>query len=98
MALAGQDGGEKGIRTLEEHTPLTVFETAAFDRSAISPALGNKQFFRPAIKQKADARCVGRLLNTDFSVFSGDLRAPSVILRPEAAADRQPDRHLHRWG
>ena len=30
-------GGETGIRTLEGHTPLTVFKTAAFDRSAISP-------------------------------------------------------------
>ena len=33
------NGGEKGIRTPERVTPLTVFETAAFDNSAISPAL-----------------------------------------------------------
>ena len=33
-----ENGGEKGIRTPERVTPLTVFETAAFDHSAISPA------------------------------------------------------------
>ena len=32
-------GGETGIRTLEGRTPLTVFKTAAFDRSAISPKI-----------------------------------------------------------
>ncbi len=32
-----KDGGEKGIRTPERVNPLTVFETAAFDHSAISP-------------------------------------------------------------
>lgn len=31
------NGGEKGIRTPERVNPLTVFETAAFDHSAISP-------------------------------------------------------------
>lgn len=30
-------GGEGGIRTLDELTPITVFETAAFDHSATSP-------------------------------------------------------------
>ena len=30
-------GGERGIRTLEELSPLTVFKTAAFNHSAISP-------------------------------------------------------------
>jgi hypothetical protein len=34
---AGFNGGEEEIRTPEELTPLTVFETAAFDRSATSP-------------------------------------------------------------
>jgi hypothetical protein len=29
--------GERGIRTLEELSPLTVFKTAAFNHSAISP-------------------------------------------------------------
>lgn len=31
------NGGGIEIRTLEELTPLTVFKTAAFDRSAIPP-------------------------------------------------------------
>lgn len=31
--------GERGIRTLEELSPLTVFKTAAFNHSAISPYL-----------------------------------------------------------
>jgi hypothetical protein len=30
-------GGERGIRTLGEVTPTTVFETVAFNHSAISP-------------------------------------------------------------
>ncbi len=30
-------GGERGIRTPERVAPLTVFETAAFGHSAISP-------------------------------------------------------------
>ncbi len=30
-------GGETGIRTLGGLTPTTVFETAPFDRSGISP-------------------------------------------------------------
>ena len=30
-------GGGRGIRTLEELSPLTVFKTAAFNHSAISP-------------------------------------------------------------
>ena len=34
-----KNGGEKGIRTPERVNPLTVFETAAFDHSAISPNL-----------------------------------------------------------
>ena len=32
-----KNGGEMGIRTPERASPLTVFETAAFDHSAISP-------------------------------------------------------------
>ena len=40
IAIAqGYYGGETGIRTLEGRTPLTVFKTAAFDRSAISPKI-----------------------------------------------------------
>ena len=34
------NGGETGIRTPERLAPLTVFKTAAFDRSAISPFIG----------------------------------------------------------
>ena len=30
-------GGEGGIRTPDELTPITVFKTAAFNRSATSP-------------------------------------------------------------
>jgi hypothetical protein len=37
-------GGERGIRTPEELAPLTVFKTAAFDRSAISPFLTLKKY------------------------------------------------------
>ena len=36
-AFAGASGGETGIRTLGGVTPTTVFETAPFDRSGISP-------------------------------------------------------------
>ena len=36
-ASAGE-GGERGIRTPGPLTQTTVFKTAAFDRSAISPA------------------------------------------------------------
>ncbi len=32
-------GGERGIRTLERLSPLTVFKTAAFNHSAISPLI-----------------------------------------------------------
>ena len=32
-----RDGGETGIRTLEELAPLTVFKTVPFNRSGISP-------------------------------------------------------------
>ncbi len=46
------NGGEGGIRTPEWLAPLTVFETAAFNRSATSPAIENKQFFLHAIKRK----------------------------------------------
>ena len=35
-------GGESGIRTHERLTPLPVFKTGAFNRSAISPARGGK--------------------------------------------------------
>ncbi len=35
--LTGCQCGERGIRTLEELSPLTVFKTAAFNHSAISP-------------------------------------------------------------
>ena len=35
--LASESGGETGIRTLGGVTPTTVFETAPFDRSGISP-------------------------------------------------------------
>jgi hypothetical protein len=39
------NGGERGIRTPEELAPLTVFKTAAFDHSAISPRLlGQKRW------------------------------------------------------
>ena len=34
-----KNGGERGIRTLERETPLTIFETVAFGHSAISPHL-----------------------------------------------------------
>ena len=30
-------GGERGIRTLDTHKDITIFETVAFDHSAISP-------------------------------------------------------------
>ena len=36
-ARMGCSGGGTGIRTLERVSPLTVFKTAAFDRSAIPP-------------------------------------------------------------
>ena len=32
-----KNGGERGIRTLGEVAPTTIFETVAFDHSAISP-------------------------------------------------------------
>ena len=35
--IANKIGGERGIRTPERVAPLTVFETAAFGHSAISP-------------------------------------------------------------
>ena len=35
--LGKKNGGERGIRTLGTHKDTTVFETAAFDHSAISP-------------------------------------------------------------
>ena len=35
--IVNKIGGERGIRTPERVAPLTVFETAAFDHSAISP-------------------------------------------------------------
>ena len=35
-----KNGGERGIRTPERVNPLTVFETAAFGHSAISPVSG----------------------------------------------------------
>ena len=35
--LCGEFGGETGIRTLGGVAPTTVFETAPFDRSGISP-------------------------------------------------------------
>ena len=31
------DGGERGIRTLDTREGITIFETVAFDHSAISP-------------------------------------------------------------
>ena len=37
ISLKVQFGGETGIRTLETLAGLTVFKTAAIDRSAISP-------------------------------------------------------------
>lgn len=39
-SLYVSSGGETGIRTLEGLAPLTVFETAPFDRSGISPRPG----------------------------------------------------------
>ena len=36
-AFEYKNGGERGIRTPERVAPLTVFETAAFGHSAISP-------------------------------------------------------------
>ena len=36
-ARTGRSGGGTGIRTPERVSPLTVFKTAAFDRSAIPP-------------------------------------------------------------
>ena len=45
-------GGEGGIRTPEWLAPLTVFETAAFNRSATSPCFENKQFFLLRGKEK----------------------------------------------
>ena len=33
-----KNGGESGIRTRGEVAPTTIFETVAFDRSAISPS------------------------------------------------------------
>ncbi len=38
--LSYYNGGETGIRTLGGVTPTTVFETAPFDRSGISPRWG----------------------------------------------------------
>ena len=38
--LSREVGGETGIRTLGGVTPTTVFETAPFDRSGISPSGG----------------------------------------------------------
>ena len=35
--LQNRNGGGTGIRTQERVSPLTVFKTAAFDRSAIPP-------------------------------------------------------------
>ncbi len=35
--LRHDNGGERGIRTLEGDKPLPVFKTGAFNRSAISP-------------------------------------------------------------
>ena len=32
-----KNGGERGIRTLDTREGITIFETVAFDRSAISP-------------------------------------------------------------
>ena len=31
------NGGERGIRTLDTRKDIAIFETAAFDHSAISP-------------------------------------------------------------
>ncbi len=39
LPIVKTDCGERGIRTLEEREPLTVFKTAAFNHSAISPSI-----------------------------------------------------------
>ncbi len=36
-------GGEKGIRTPGGVAPTTVFETAPFDHSGISPLIGSRR-------------------------------------------------------
>jgi hypothetical protein len=55
-----KNGGEGGIRTLEGLASLTVFETAAFNRSATSPLLGYKEFFLCRGKQKSNPCLVVR--------------------------------------
>lgn len=47
----GGDGGETGIRTLGGVTPTTVFETAPFDRSGISPLAGSHMQAAPPAQE-----------------------------------------------
>ena len=37
LHLIANSGGERGIRTLDTRKDIAIFETAAFDHSAISP-------------------------------------------------------------
>ncbi len=41
-----KNGGENGIRTHERVSPLHAFQACALNRSAISPKLVNKFFFK----------------------------------------------------
>jgi hypothetical protein len=54
----------KGFEPLVGGYPTTVFETAAFDRSATSPTPENKQFFLLMSKEKTDyyRECNGKSL------------------------------------
>ena len=47
MGLNKVNGGETGIRTLGTRESTTVFETAPFDHSGISPQLKLLDFFVP---------------------------------------------------
>jgi hypothetical protein len=44
-------GGERGIRTPDGLAPITVFKTAAFNHSAISPSLNFRLKILSSIEQ-----------------------------------------------
>ena len=69
-----KSGGETGIRTLGGVTPTTVFETAPFDRSGISPLSGLIGVLPPG-RKGVRSRSRSPLLAKRLGHQSADLRA-----------------------
>ena len=70
-------GGERGIRTLETVARLTVFKTAAFDHSAISPFKRSERAFAILFTAKKTANFSEKIYKTNEREFSS-----KALLKP----------------